>query len=62
MSFLLELRRIAAVGGLLALAALGLTPAFGQSAPLEIPFVSEWAGSPHALSSAEAFRHWDAEG
>lgn len=62
MSLLLELRRIAAVAGLLALAALGVTPAFAQSAPLEFPFVTEWAGSPHARASAEAFIHWNEEG
>jgi hypothetical protein len=62
MSLFLELRRTAAVAGLLLLSALGVTPALGQSAPLEIPFVTEWAGSPHARANAEAFIHWDAEG
>lgn len=62
MSLLLELKRIAGVAGLLVLAALGVTPAFGQSAPLEIPFVTEWAGSPHARAGAEAFIHWNEEG
>lgn len=62
MSLLLEMRRAAAAAGLFALAALGAAPAFAQSAPLEIPFVTEWAGSPHARSSAEAFNHWNEEG
>ncbi|MBC8331728.1 MAG: hypothetical protein H8E28_07080 [Anaerolineae bacterium] len=25
----------------------------------DVPFAEEWAGSPHADSAAEAFRHWD---
>jgi hypothetical protein len=28
---------------------------------LDIPFVNDWAGSPHALSNAEPFNHWNAE-
>jgi hypothetical protein len=28
----------------------------------DVPFYSEWAGSPHALRSAEAFNHWNKEG
>ena len=35
--------------------------AIAQSPPLEIPFVKEWAVSPHARSNAEAFNHWNAE-
>ena len=33
-----------------------------QTAPLEIPFVKEWAASPHARFNDEAFNHWNAEG
>jgi len=36
--------------------------AAAQTAPLEIPFVDEWAGSPHARGNAEAFNHWNEEG
>lgn len=40
----------------------GLGAASAQTAPLEIPFVDEWAGSPHARSNDEAFNHWNEEG
>jgi hypothetical protein len=33
-------------------------PAMAEGAP-EIPFLDMWAGSGHADSEAEAFRHWD---
>lgn len=33
-----------------------------QSPPLEIPFVKEWAASPHARASDKAFIHWNEEG
>ena len=36
--------------------------AAAQSAPLEIPFVKEWASSAHARYTEEPFTHWDAEG
>lgn len=38
------------------------TGAFAQSAPLEIPFVHDWASSPHAKMSEEPFTHWNEEG
>lgn len=37
-------------------------PVEAQSPPLEIPFVKEWAASPHARLTAEAFNHWNKEG
>jgi hypothetical protein len=37
------------------------TPEGPAEMPLEVPFEAEWAGSPHADASAEAFRHWDEE-
>jgi hypothetical protein len=40
----------------------GADAALAQSPPLKIPFVDEWAGSPHARLGAEAFNHWNAEG
>jgi len=36
--------------------------AAAQSAPLEIPFVKEWASSAHARYTEEPFTHWNAEG
>lgn len=33
-----------------------------QTAPLEIPFVKEWSGSPHARLTDEPFVHWNEEG
>ena len=32
-----------------------------ESAP-EIPFLDQWAGSPHANAKSESFRHWDKDG
>lgn len=40
----------------------GAGAAWAQSAPLQIPFVEEWAGSPHARSNDEPFNHWNEEG
>lgn len=37
-------------------------PAPDTIATSEVPFYSAWAGSPHALRSAEAFNHWNQEG
>ena len=37
-------------------------PAFAQLAPLQIPFVEEWAASPHARFTEEPFIHWNEEG
>jgi len=36
--------------------------AAAQTAPLEIPFVHEWASSAHARYNEEPFIHWNAEG
>jgi len=36
--------------------------AWAQTAPLEIPFVKEWAASPHARLTDEPFTHWNDEG
>jgi len=36
--------------------------AWAQSPPLQIPFVDDWAASPHARAAAEAFTHWNEEG
>lgn len=33
----------------------------GGTAEIEIPFVEEWMGSPHADAEAEAFVHWNEE-
>jgi hypothetical protein len=33
-----------------------------QSPPLQIPFVDDWAGSPHARITDEPFNHWNEEG
>lgn len=55
-------RRLApACAAALALAAF-MGAAQAQTAPLEIPFVDEWAGSPHANSNGEPFNHWNEEG
>ncbi|NQV56325.1 MAG: polyheme membrane-associated cytochrome C [Rhodospirillales bacterium] len=37
-------------------------PTEAQSPPLEIPFVKEWAASPHAQITGEPFNHWNEEG
>ena len=39
-------------------------PEIECSAPAggEVPFEAAWAGSGHADSAAEAFRHWDEDG
>ena len=42
--------------------ALPLGKALAQTLPLEIPFLDEWAASPHARSSEEPFTHWNREG
>jgi len=47
---------------LVALAGIAGGPAVAQMAAPEIPFLEDWAGSPHALKSAEAFNHWNKEG
>jgi hypothetical protein len=56
--------RLIAVGltTAVALSVIFVEAALAQSMPLEIPFAREWAGSPHANASAEAFRHWDHDG
>lgn len=36
--------------------------ALAQSPPLKIPFVDDWAASPHARMNDEPFNHWNAEG
>lgn len=54
--------RILGIGLMVAVSALVSHDAAAQSAPLEIPFVKEWAASPHARLSAEAFNHWNEEG
>ncbi len=36
--------------------------AAAQTAPLEIPWVKEWASSGHARINAEPFNHWNDEG
>ncbi len=39
------------------------TSASSTSIPAsEVPFYADWAGSPHALKSAEAFNHWNSDG
>jgi hypothetical protein len=38
------------------------TPAPGFVAMTEVPFYPEWASSPHAHRSSEAFTHWNKEG
>lgn len=38
------------------------TPATGSVPMTDIPFYAEWAGSPHAHRSSEAFNHWNKEG
>ena len=41
----------------------GVATAPADSLPTsEVPFYSEWAGSPHARRAAEAFNHWNKEG
>lgn len=47
---------------ILSLFAFVAAPAAAQSPPLEIPFVHEWAASPHARMTDEAFTHWNDEG
>lgn len=47
---------------LLAGAVLAAGQALAQMPPLEIPFVKEWAGSPHARVTEEPFNHWNEEG
>ena len=37
-------------------------PTAAQSPPLEIPFVKEWAASPHARQMSESFTHWNEDG
>lgn len=44
------------------MAAATFSASFAQSPPLEIPFVKQWAASPHARLTAEAFNHWNKEG
>lgn len=50
-----------AVGAALSLGGIALEAA-AQTAPLDIPFVKEWASSGHARSAEEPFTHWNAEG
>lgn len=50
-----------ALAGLLTLTS-AILPASAQWKPLEIPFVDEWASSPHARAGDEPFTHWDEEG
>jgi hypothetical protein len=43
------------------------TPPAGEATPsalpfTDVPFYAEWASSPHARRSAEAFNHWNADG
>lgn len=42
--------------------AVGTSGALAQQAPLEIPFVKDWAASPHARLTDEPFNHWNEEG
>jgi hypothetical protein len=37
-------------------------PSFAQSPPLKVPFVDEWAASPHARIWEESFAHWNKDG
>ena len=39
-----------------------VTPAPGALPFTEVPFYADWASSPHAHPSAEAFNHWNTEG
>lgn len=39
-----------------------LNAASAQSPPLEIPFIKDWAASPHARITDEAFIHWNDKG
>lgn len=48
--------------GAFAVAAITSGPSLGQSPPLEIPFVKEWAASPHARITDEPFTHWNEAG
>ena len=41
---------------------LPLGQAMAQMLPLEIPFLDEWAASPHSRITAEAFNHWNKDG
>ncbi len=52
---------ISFVGALAVVGAMS-SSAFGQSPPLQIPFVDEWAASPHARVWEESFAHWNKEG
>jgi hypothetical protein len=54
-------RLLLAISAILAVLA-GTGVASAQSPPLEIPFIDEWAGSPHARSNDEPFNHWNEEG
>jgi hypothetical protein len=59
-------RKLFATLSLLAVSALLLfaqtVGASAQVTLLEVPWAKEWASSMHALSSAEAFNHWNSEG
>ena len=48
--------------GALILAVSAAASVLAQSTPLEIPFVKEWAASPHARVWEESFAHWNKEG
>jgi len=49
--------------GLIAFGMLGfVTQASAQMAPLEIPWVNEWASSAHARYNEEPFTHWNKDG
>ncbi len=45
-----------------ALLALMAAPAAGQGAAPQVPFLADWASSPHADAKAEAFVHWNKDG
>ncbi|MDH5556071.1 MAG: polyheme membrane-associated cytochrome C [Alphaproteobacteria bacterium] len=63
MKAFVKFRRLALASAAVGLAmATGLGIASAQMAPLEIPFVDEWAGSPHANGNGEPFNHWNEEG
>jgi hypothetical protein len=41
---------------------LGAGIAAAQTVPLQIPFLEEWAASPHARATEEPFTHWNDDG
>lgn len=62
MRSLVKLISIGLFGAVLALVGAPAKPVLAQSAPLQIPYVNEWASSPHAFIMREAFTHWKDEG